>query len=217
MCRRWRRYKRRPGSPRSAATRRRPDNRGAHGWATGTSPRANEAGPDSLHSGRSCAPGCGSSRRRPARGVRAAFAPLGLLEAESPYSAPTHRCPGPRRGGGGDRRTIEAATRPGHTKPVNGWSRRAQLRLQPRLLRLGTIDTPQWKFADLGHAHLRRAVAARAGCGATTATRPPTRVPTSTTGASISTATGYMLHFDHMPPVDAFWSVTMYDLPRTTW
>lgn len=76
------------------------------------------------------------------------------------------------------------------------------------------MDDPQWRIPDRRAAYLTRAVAARAGLWGNHAYEA---VYGSTfddaEGKPLTGAHAYVLRFDSQPPVDAFWSVTMYALP----
>jgi len=81
-------------------------------------------------------------------------------------------------------------------------------------LRLGTIDAPEWKIADRSKAYVTRAVAARAGLWGNHGYEATYAfVWTDHDGQPLDGASRYELRLEQPPPVDAFWSLTMYDVP----
>lgn len=145
------------------------------------------------------------------------FAPLGLLDAgPSPYAGADPQWAAALAKGLADgKERVEAATRPAEDQPVGEWS--ANLHLFDYNLDFfgpGTVDDPQWRIPDRRAAYLTRAVAARAGLWGNHAYEA---VYGSTfddaEGKPLTGAHAYVLRFDSQPPVDAFWSVTMYALP----
>jgi hypothetical protein len=81
-------------------------------------------------------------------------------------------------------------------------------------LGLGTIDAPEWKFVDRKRAYLNRAVVARAGLWGVhgyEANYYSTWVDAD--GEALDGAHTYELTLSPPPPVGAFWSLTMYDVP----
>jgi hypothetical protein len=79
----------------------------------------------------------------------------------------------------------------------------------------GTIDDLAWKMPDRHASYLARALAARGGLWGNygyEAAYPMTY--TDAGGDQLDGRNRYVLRFDQDPPVDAFWSITMYDLPR---
>jgi hypothetical protein len=80
---------------------------------------------------------------------------------------------------------------------------------------VGTIDDSQWKIASRNEAYLIRAVAARAGLWgnhAYEALYGMTYVDDK--GEQLSGERKYQIRFAPPPPVGAFWSLTMYNLPH---
>jgi hypothetical protein len=78
----------------------------------------------------------------------------------------------------------------------------------------GTIDDQAWKIADRHASYLARALAARGGLWGNhgyEAAYPMTY--TDSDGNQLHGQHRYTLTFGQAPPVDAFWSITMYDLP----
>ncbi|MDF6042254.1 DUF1254 domain-containing protein [Streptomyces sp. JH14] len=79
---------------------------------------------------------------------------------------------------------------------------------------VGTIDSPEWKIADREASYLVRAVAAS---GALWGSHGYEAVHAHTfrdaDGHRLNGAHAYVLRFEQPPPVGAFWSVTMYDVP----
>ncbi len=78
----------------------------------------------------------------------------------------------------------------------------------------GTIDDPAWKMRDRGVSYLARALAARGGLWGNNgyeAAYPMTY--TDADGDQLDGHHRYVLRLEKDPPVDAFWSLTMYDLP----
>ncbi|GAF42926.1 MULTISPECIES: DUF1254 domain-containing protein [Rhodococcus] len=70
------------------------------------------------------------------------------------------------------------------------------------------------ELGTYGTNHLLRAAVARHGLGALTASEAIyATTEIDATGRQLTGAHDYRLHFDsaHLPPVDAFWSLTMYD------
>jgi hypothetical protein len=81
-------------------------------------------------------------------------------------------------------------------------------------LGLGTIDAPEWKIPDRTKAHVARAVAARAGLWGNHGYEADYAfVWTDGDGQPLDGANRYQLRLESPPPVDAFWSLTMYDVP----
>ncbi|MDH6111222.1 hypothetical protein P3T36_003246 [Kitasatospora sp. MAP12-15] len=148
------------------------------------------------------------------------FAPLGLLDAgASPYLAAD---PGwaavLAHGLETGRERIEAATRapePADDRPVGEWQ--TNLHLFDYNLDFqgpGTVDDPQWRIPDRRAAYLTRAVAARSGLWGNHAYEAVyAGCYDDAEGRPLTGAHAYTLRFDSPPPVDAFWSVTMYALP----
>ena len=79
---------------------------------------------------------------------------------------------------------------------------------------LGTIDSPKWKIADRTTAYVTRAVAARAGLWGNHGYEADYEIIwTDDRGDRLDGAHRYEVTFSPEPPADAFWSLTMYDVP----
>ena len=114
------------------------------------------------------------------------------------------------------RQQIETALKQGGLAPVvNGWTLTYHM-FDYNLDHLGpgTIDDPAWKIPDRTASYLARALAARGGLWGNhgyEAAYPMTY--TDADGDQLDGHQRYAITFAQDPPVDAFWSITMYDLP----
>jgi hypothetical protein len=98
---------------------------------------------------------------------------------------------------------------------VNGWTSAMHL-FDYNLDRCGpgTIDEPEWKIADRGRAYVTRAMAARAGLWGNHGYEADYELAwRDADGELLDGARTYELRLETPPPVDAFWSLTMYDTP----
>ena len=145
------------------------------------------------------------------------FAALGLLDSASPYpDCPPELAKALTAGAGAATQTMETALKEGGLAPVvNGWTQTFHM-FDYNLDHLGpgTIDNPAWKMADRHASYLVRALAARGGLWGNhgyEAAYPMTY--TDADGDQLNGYNRYKLTFAQDPPVDAFWSITMYDLP----
>lgn len=80
----------------------------------------------------------------------------------------------------------------------------------------GTIDDPAWKMPDRTASYLARALAARAGLWGNHGYEAAYAMTfTDADGDRLDGRHSYTLTFGagQDPPADAFWSITMYDLP----
>jgi hypothetical protein len=80
-------------------------------------------------------------------------------------------------------------------------------------LGLGTLDRPDWTFPDRAEAYAMRAAAARGGLWGNHGYEATYAMAwTDVDGEPLDGARHrYELRLDPTPPVDAFWSLTMYD------
>jgi len=151
------------------------------------------------------------------RAYQQRFAPLGLLDAVSPYQdCPADLAKAVTAGADAARQQIETTLQAGGLAPVvNGWTLTYHM-FDYNLDHLGpgTIDDPAWKIADRTASYLARALAARGGLWGNhgyEAAYPMTY--TDADGDQLDGHQRYTITFAQDPPVDAFWSITMYDLP----
>jgi hypothetical protein len=140
---------------------------------------------------------------------------FGVTAAESPYVDPD---PGLAEvliaGQQAGRAKIEALAKGGGDTP-GGWTSALHL-FDYNLdhLGLGTIDAPEWKLPDRARAYVTRALAARAGLWGNHGYEAYYAfVWTDEDGQPLHGANRYELRLPSPPPVDAFWSLTMYDVP----
>jgi hypothetical protein len=78
----------------------------------------------------------------------------------------------------------------------------------------GTIDAPEWKIADRPKAYVTRAVTARIGLWGNHGYEADYAIVwTDADGQPLDGSNRYELRLESPPPVDAFWSLTMYDVP----
>lgn len=99
---------------------------------------------------------------------------------------------------------------------VDGWTIAAHL-FDYNLDRCGpgTIDTDEWKIPDRSKAYAVRAMAARAGLWGNHGYEADYLIAwKDAAGERLDGANRYELRLETPPPVDAFWSLTMYDTPR---
>ncbi|MEU3144003.1 DUF1254 domain-containing protein [Streptomyces sp. NPDC006999] len=144
------------------------------------------------------------------------FAPLGLLESASPYSDPPAGLEQALRAGHtAGRERVEHATTHGSSPEQNGWKLAYDaFNYNLDFFGPGTLDTPQWVFSDRATARVVRAAAARAGLWGNHGYEAAYAMTWSDgDGSPLDGTRAYTLRFETTPPVDAFWSVTMYDLP----
>jgi hypothetical protein len=148
---------------------------------------------------------------------RARFGPLGLLDETTPYAGASDELASALRAGlaAGTER-IEHASAESGAAVQNGWQLTYHVfDYNNDFFELGTLDDPQWRIADRDRARLVRAAAARAGLWGNhgyEAAYAMTWVDGD--GESLFGDRAYTIRFEQEPPVDAFWSITMYDLPE---
>ena len=153
----------------------------------------------------------------PDRAYQQRFAPLGLLGPATSYTdCPPGLAEALTVGADAAKQQMDAALTAGGLAPVvNGWTLTFHM-FDYNLDHLGpgTIDDPAWKITNRDTSYLARALAARAGLWGNhgyEAAYPMTY--TDADGDQLDGRNRYTIKFDQDPPVDAFWSITMYDLP----
>lgn len=141
------------------------------------------------------------------------FEPLGLLAKDSPYVDPAPELAQLLQSGqqAGQKFIKDHSQAAG--EQVNGWGLITHVfDYNMDSFEVGTIDQPEWRMADRATAHVVRAVAARVGLWGNHAYEAAyAMLWTDEHGEKLSGARRYLLHFDEVPPAEAFWSLTMYD------
>jgi hypothetical protein len=144
------------------------------------------------------------------------FAPIGLLDSPSPYvGADPALVEDLARGVKAGQARLEQLSRGEHGQAVNGWLVDLHL-FDYNLDHLGpgTNPDPQWKIHPRAQAYLTRALAARVGLWGNHAYEAVyAQVFEDSQGRPLSGVQSYTMRFEQPPPSDAFWSVTMYEVP----
>ena len=149
--------------------------------------------------------------------VQQEFGPLGLLDAESPYVDADPELAGVLREGlEAGRQSLEDALTHGASPEVNGWKLTYHV-FDDNLdfFEVGALDEPGWKLGDSEVRYVERALAARAGLWGNHGYEAAYAMTWDDgDGDPLDGTQSYRLRFESTPPVGAFWSVTMYDLPE---
>lgn len=147
------------------------------------------------------------------------FQPLGLLEeGPSPYvNAGPALVEALAAGAAAGKARVEAASNPAADagRPPGAWETNPHL-FDYNLdhFGIGTIDSPQWRIADREASYLVRAGAARAALWGNHGYEAVyAHTFTDADGERLNGSRSYSLRFEQAPPVESFWSVTMYDTP----
>jgi hypothetical protein len=143
---------------------------------------------------------------------------FGATAAESQYVNPD---PGLAEtlvaGAAAGQRKIEQLTQGAAQDAINGWNS-AMHGFDYNLdhLGLGTLDCPEWKIHDRAEAYATRAAAARGGLWGNHGYEATYAMAwTDSDGDMLAGgANRYELRLSPPPPVDAFWSLTMYDATK---
>ncbi|MFZ4894990.1 DUF1254 domain-containing protein [Plantibacter sp. Mn2098] len=111
---------------------------------------------------------------------------------------------------------LESETKHGHAPVYNGWTVGLHVfDYNVHTLDLGTIDAPEWKIADEDERILQRAIACRLGLWGNHAYEAVyAQAFTDIAGSPLTGGHRYRMDFASQPPVGAFWSITLYDIPR---
>ena len=141
---------------------------------------------------------------------------LGLADATSPYVDPDPELAKALIAGAkAGRETIEELAK-GGAPPPSGWMPATHyFDYNTEYLGLGTIDAPEWRIDDRRRAYATRAAAARAGLYGNHGYEANYEIVyVDADGEQLNGSRRYELRLESMPPVDAFWSLTMYDVPK---
>ena len=145
------------------------------------------------------------------------FEPLGLLDEDSPYVDPDPELAAALRAGLEEGRAeLEQALRNSPVPKQNGWNLTYHtFDYNLDFFELGALDDPKWK-ADVEPRvrYMLRAGAARGGLWGNHGYEAAyAMVYEDRDGNQLNGSNRYELRFDKTPPLGAFWSVTMYDIP----
>jgi hypothetical protein len=143
---------------------------------------------------------------------------FGATAAESPYVSPDAALAEVLvAGAAAGQQTIEQLMQGAGQHAVNGWNS-AMHGFDYNLdhLGLGTLDRPEWTIEDRGEAYATRAAAARGGLWGNHGYEATYAMAwTDADGDPLDGAENrYELRLSPPPPVDAFWSLTMYDASK---
>jgi hypothetical protein len=144
------------------------------------------------------------------------FAPLGLLDPGSPYAEPSPQLASDLAAGlEAGRQQLSYAMTHGASPKVNGWTLTYHVfDYNLDFFEVGAIDDPRWKLADSSTRYVERALSAQAGLWGNHGYEAAYAMAWEDgDGNQLDGAGRYTLRFATPPPVGAFWSVTMYDLP----
>jgi hypothetical protein len=144
------------------------------------------------------------------------FAPLGLFELSSPFADPNPELGAALvEGLAAGRKQMESALTHGASPEVNGWKLTYHaFDYNLDFFEVGTLDEPRWKIADPKLRYVERALAARGGLWGNHGYEAAyAMVYLDGGGETLDGSHRYELRFPAPPPVGAFWSVTMYDVP----
>ena len=113
------------------------------------------------------------------------------------------------------REQMEQALRHSSTPKQNGWDLTYHaFDYNLDFFEVGALDSDQWKLPDGPGRYLRRALAARGGLWGNHGYEAAyAAVYDDADGQPLDGSRRYELSFERTPPCDAFWSVTMYDVP----
>jgi hypothetical protein len=141
-------------------------------------------------------------------------ASLGLTAEDSPFvAADVELADALTAGEAAGRALIDQLARSAAT--VNGWRSAVHLfDYNTQALGLGTVDEPGWKIADLTQAYATRAVVAREGLWGNHGYEAAYFLTfVDADEAELTGEHAYQLRLPSVPPVGAFWSLSMYDRP----
>ena len=145
------------------------------------------------------------------------FAPLGLLDADSPFVDPDLELAAALRDGlAVGKKNLEDALTHGASPSVNGWKLTYHVfDYNLDFFEVGALDDPAWKLEDPKVRYVERALSARGGLWGNHGYEAAYAMTWDDgDGNSLDGNQRYRLRFPTTPPVGAFWSVTMYDLPE---
>jgi hypothetical protein len=144
------------------------------------------------------------------------FAPLGLFAEWSPYTdAGSELVTALKAGLEAGRARMEHALEHSGIPQQNGWSLSYHaFDYNLDFFEVGALDDARWKLADGPERYLMRALSARGGLWGNHGYEAAYAMAyVDGDGEPLDGAHRYELRFATPPPVDAFWSVTMYDTP----
>jgi hypothetical protein len=145
-------------------------------------------------------------------------ASLGVTAAESPYVNPYPALAKALVAGAAmGQQKIEELMQGAGQDAVNGWNSAMHgFDYNVDHLDLGTLDRPEWKIQDRTEAYATRAAAARGGLWGNHGYEATYAMAwTDADGHPLDGARDrYELRLSPPPPVDAFWSLTMYDASK---
>ena len=138
---------------------------------------------------------------------------FGLTAVESPYSQPDPTLEKILVAGQqAAEEKIEELVKTA-AKPVNGWQNTLRVfDFNDDYFEVGTLTDPQWRIPDRKIAYVTRTIAARAGLWGNHGYEANYQIVyVDGDNQPLSSEHRYELHMPAPPPVDAFWSLTMYD------
>lgn len=144
-----------------------------------------------------------------------AAAELGLLTDPSPYVDPPAELRDLLVDAEAKGRELIEALASGGSRPKGEWQAATHyFDYNLDFFEIGAVDDPAWKIPDRTTAYATRAVAARAGLWGNNGYEADYRLTAvDADGQPLTGEHAYALHLDVPPPVDAFWSLTMYASP----
>jgi hypothetical protein len=141
---------------------------------------------------------------------------FGLTEPDSPYAdVDAERATVLAEGANAGQAKIEDLMKQIHTSPTGWQSAMHMFDYNLEFFETGTLDAPEWKIADRKKAYATRAVIARAGLWGNHGYEADYEaIWIDGDGNQLDGSNNYELRLDTTPPVDAFWSLTMYNVPK---
>ena len=141
---------------------------------------------------------------------------LGLLEAASPYLHPDPALAKILVAGQKAAQDRLEELIKSTAEPVNGWQDAGNIfNYNADFFEIGALNTSRWIISDRKIAYVTRAIAARAGLWGNHGYEANYQFAyVDADNQPLQSAHRYELHLAVPPPVEAFWSLTMYNVPE---